>query len=175
MTEAAASTKAGLTKEQTNTFFKSSKQIEASNETLAQFGQEGINKVKDLAEFSKDNWEQVAENLKRLRGWMKNPDKKKGNDNPSTIPQTPYLFGVKTRKRLQEVLELTRYYSTVGCRLTVANNVYETVIWSFTNQWAGLKDRKHQTQPVVPKITAELSIMQWVDVFNDFLRRKIGV
>eukprot|EP00957_Ditylum_brightwellii_P013226 998264-Ditylum_brightwellii.AAC.1 len=49
------------------------------------------------------------------------------------------------------------------------------VIRSFTNQWAGLKDRKCQTDPVVPKITAELPIMRWVDVFDNFLSRKIGI
>eukprot|EP00957_Ditylum_brightwellii_P196080 14939436-Ditylum_brightwellii.AAC.1 len=30
-------------------------------------------------------------------------------------------------------------------------------------------------QPVVPKITRELPVMQWTDVFDDFLHRKIGV
>eukprot|EP00957_Ditylum_brightwellii_P157881 12017879-Ditylum_brightwellii.AAC.1 len=79
------------------------------------------------------------------------------------------------QQRLQEALELTRYYITVGRRLTVLNTVYATVIWSFTNQWAGLKDCKRQTEPVVPKITAELPIMRWVYVFDDFLSRKIGV
>eukprot|EP00957_Ditylum_brightwellii_P139229 10611616-Ditylum_brightwellii.AAC.2 len=78
---------------------------------------------------------------------MKNPDKVHGNDNPSTIPQTPYPFGVRTQKRLQEASELTRYYITVGRRLTVLNIVYATVIQSFTNQWAGLKDPERQTQP----------------------------
>eukprot|EP00957_Ditylum_brightwellii_P127101 9690415-Ditylum_brightwellii.AAC.1 len=81
--------------------------MEISKETLAQLGQEGIKKVEDLVEFSKDNWKQVAENLKCPGGWMKNLDKEKGNDNPSTIPQTPYPFGVRTQKRLQEALELT--------------------------------------------------------------------
>eukprot|EP00957_Ditylum_brightwellii_P090523 6893533-Ditylum_brightwellii.AAC.1 len=38
------------------------------------------------------------------------------------------------------------------------------MIWSFTDQWSNLKDCKCQTQPVVPKITAELPIMQWVDI-----------
>eukprot|EP00957_Ditylum_brightwellii_P144664 11021056-Ditylum_brightwellii.AAC.1 len=75
------------------------------------------------------------------------------------IPQTPYPFGVRTQKRLQEVLELTRYYITIGRRLTVANTTYAMVIRSFTDQWADLKDHKRQTQPVVPKITAELPIM----------------
>eukprot|EP00957_Ditylum_brightwellii_P011686 882817-Ditylum_brightwellii.AAC.1 len=61
----------------------------------------------------------------------------------------------------------------VGRCLTVSNTVYKTVILSFTDQWAGLKDPKRQTQPMVPKITAELPIMRWVDIFDDFLSRKI--
>eukprot|EP00957_Ditylum_brightwellii_P092930 7076029-Ditylum_brightwellii.AAC.1 len=67
--------------------------MEVTKETLTQLGHEGIMKEEDLAEFSKDNWKQVAENLKRLRGRMKNPDKEHGNNNPSTIAQTPYPFG----------------------------------------------------------------------------------
>eukprot|EP00957_Ditylum_brightwellii_P013619 1027487-Ditylum_brightwellii.AAC.1 len=67
--------------------------MEVSKETLAQLGLEGIKKVKDLAEFSKDNWKQVAEKLKRLGGRLKNSDKVQGNNNPSMIPQTPYPFG----------------------------------------------------------------------------------
>eukprot|EP00957_Ditylum_brightwellii_P094906 7228142-Ditylum_brightwellii.AAC.1 len=73
---------------------------------LTHMGHKGIKKVEDLAEFSKDNWKQIAENLKRLGGQMKNPDKEAGNDNPSTIAQTLYSFGVRTQKRLQEASEL---------------------------------------------------------------------
>eukprot|EP00957_Ditylum_brightwellii_P190963 14540494-Ditylum_brightwellii.AAC.1 len=85
----------------------SSKQMEVSKETLAQLDQEGIKKVEVLVEFSKDNWKQVAENLKCPGGRIKNPDKEKGNNNPSMIPQTPSLFGVRTQKRHQETSELT--------------------------------------------------------------------
>eukprot|EP00957_Ditylum_brightwellii_P028548 2156766-Ditylum_brightwellii.AAC.1 len=105
---------------------------------------------------------------------MKNPVKKKDNNNPSTVPQTPYLFGTRMQKRLLEASELTRYYEAVGHRLTVSNNVDETVIRSFTNQWAGLKHHKHQTQPVALNIKGELPIMQWVNVFDDFLKKMIG-
>eukprot|EP00957_Ditylum_brightwellii_P130541 9958236-Ditylum_brightwellii.AAC.1 len=59
-----------------------------TKETLTQFGQEGIKNFEDLAEFSKDNWRQVAENPKRPGGQMKNLDKEKDNNNPSTVPQT---------------------------------------------------------------------------------------
>eukprot|EP00957_Ditylum_brightwellii_P036239 2745333-Ditylum_brightwellii.AAC.1 len=62
--------------------------MEVTKATLAQLCLEGIKKVEDLAEFSKENLKQVTENLKRPGGRMKNPDKVHGNDNPSTIPQT---------------------------------------------------------------------------------------
>eukprot|EP00957_Ditylum_brightwellii_P098013 7465619-Ditylum_brightwellii.AAC.1 len=71
---------------------------------------------------------------------MKNPDKESGNNNTSTIAQTPYPFGVRTQKRLLVALELMRYYTTIGRHLTVLNTVYAAVIRSFTQQWAGLKD-----------------------------------
>eukprot|EP00957_Ditylum_brightwellii_P111573 8510518-Ditylum_brightwellii.AAC.1 len=86
-----------------------------------------------------------------------------------------YPFRVRTQKRLLEASELTRYYITVCCRLTVSNTVFATVIRSFTKKEAGLKDSKRQTDPVVPKITAKFPIMRWLDVFDNFLNRKIGV
>eukprot|EP00957_Ditylum_brightwellii_P080794 6145800-Ditylum_brightwellii.AAC.1 len=65
MTEATACTRAGLNKDQMTFFFTNAKQMEVTKETLAQLGHEGIKNVEDLAEFSKDNWKQVVENLKR--------------------------------------------------------------------------------------------------------------
>eukprot|EP00957_Ditylum_brightwellii_P087492 6659996-Ditylum_brightwellii.AAC.1 len=65
------------------------------------------------------------------------------------------------QKRLLGASELTRYYEMVGCCLTVLNTVYKNIIKSFTNQWASLRDHKCQPQPMVPKITGELPIMQW--------------
>eukprot|EP00957_Ditylum_brightwellii_P077998 5928777-Ditylum_brightwellii.AAC.1 len=58
MTEAAASMRPGLNKDQTNTLFTSSRQMEVLKEMMVQLGQEGIKKVEDLAEFSKENWKQ---------------------------------------------------------------------------------------------------------------------
>ena len=91
-----------MNKEKTTFFFTSTEQMEVRKETLILLTHEGIKKVEDLAEFSKENWKQVAENLKRPGGRMANPDKEPGDNNPSTIAQTPYPFGVKTQKRLLE-------------------------------------------------------------------------
>eukprot|EP00957_Ditylum_brightwellii_P017786 1339181-Ditylum_brightwellii.AAC.1 len=62
----------------------------------------------------------------------------------------------------------------VGHHVTVLNTVYKTIIKSFTNQWVRAKDQKQQTQPMVPKGTGELLVIQWMDAFDDFLHRKIG-
>eukprot|EP00957_Ditylum_brightwellii_P161770 12316941-Ditylum_brightwellii.AAC.1 len=83
--EAAASTRPDLNKTHTTNFFTSSKQMEVAKETLVQLGKERIKEAKDLAEFNKDIWEQVVENLKRSRGQMKNPNKNT-NTNHATVP-----------------------------------------------------------------------------------------
>eukprot|EP00957_Ditylum_brightwellii_P147060 11197190-Ditylum_brightwellii.AAC.1 len=102
--------------------------MEVTKEMLTQLGHEGIKKVEDLTEFSNENWKQVVENLKRMGGRMKNLDKEPGYNNPSTIAQTPYPFGVRTQMRLFKASELMRYYTTIGHKLTVSNTVYTTVI-----------------------------------------------
>eukprot|EP00957_Ditylum_brightwellii_P152731 11625672-Ditylum_brightwellii.AAC.1 len=105
MTEAAASTRPGINKAHTNTFFTSSKQMEVAKEMLAQLEKEGIKEVKDLAEFSNNIWKQVAENLKRPGGWMKNPDRE-ANQSHAMVPQTPHLFRPRTQKRLLKASKL---------------------------------------------------------------------
>eukprot|EP00957_Ditylum_brightwellii_P106869 8152761-Ditylum_brightwellii.AAC.1 len=81
-------------------------------------------------------WKQVVDNLKRPGGWMKNLDKDSLKD--STVPQTLCIFRAKMQKRLLKASELMRFYETVGCKVTVSNTVYKTMIKSFLDQWKGL-------------------------------------
>eukprot|EP00957_Ditylum_brightwellii_P154200 11734974-Ditylum_brightwellii.AAC.1 len=67
--------------------------MDVTKETLVQLGHKTIKKVEDLAKFSKENWKQVADNLKRPGGQMMNPDKEPSDGNPLTVAQTPYPFG----------------------------------------------------------------------------------
>eukprot|EP00957_Ditylum_brightwellii_P120559 9197347-Ditylum_brightwellii.AAC.1 len=93
--------------------------MEVTKETLVQLGKERI--------------KEVAENLKHPGGWIRNPDKE-ANQSHAMVPQTPYLFGARTQKRLLKASELMRYYGTVGHHVTVSSTVYKTVIKFFTNQ-----------------------------------------
>eukprot|EP00957_Ditylum_brightwellii_P069604 5287329-Ditylum_brightwellii.AAC.1 len=88
---------------------------------------------------------------------MKNPDIG-ANNNHTTVPQTLYLGGAKTQKRLLKASKLMRYYKLVGCHVILSNTVYKTSIKTFTDQWAGLKDWKQQLQLVVPKITGKIGV-----------------
>eukprot|EP00957_Ditylum_brightwellii_P041292 3125943-Ditylum_brightwellii.AAC.1 len=62
--------------------------MEVAKETLEKLGKEVIKELEDLAEFSKEIWKQVTENLKRSGGRIKNLDKEKDDDNPYMVPQT---------------------------------------------------------------------------------------
>eukprot|EP00957_Ditylum_brightwellii_P039586 2994630-Ditylum_brightwellii.AAC.1 len=66
--------------------------MEVGKETLEELGKEGIKEVKDLAEFNKKIWKQVADNMKHPGGQMKNLDGR-ADKNHATVPQTLYLFG----------------------------------------------------------------------------------
>eukprot|EP00957_Ditylum_brightwellii_P196224 14951258-Ditylum_brightwellii.AAC.1 len=68
-----------------------------------------------------------------------------------------------------------RFYDMVRREVTVLNTVYKTIIKSFLDQWKGLTNCKKHTQPAVPKITTELPVMHWTDVFDNFLLRKFSV
>eukprot|EP00957_Ditylum_brightwellii_P135443 10327325-Ditylum_brightwellii.AAC.1 len=87
MREAAASTRLGFNKVQTITFFTRYKQMEVTKDTMEELGKGGIKEVKDLAEFTKETWKLVADNLKCLGGWMKNPDIG-ANKSHAMVPQT---------------------------------------------------------------------------------------
>eukprot|EP00957_Ditylum_brightwellii_P101848 7762412-Ditylum_brightwellii.AAC.1 len=127
-----------------------------------------------LGQIHEGNVEAGCREPEAPRCQMKNPDKGV-NKIHATVPQAPYLFGARMQKRLLKASELMRYYKMVSCHVTVSNTVYNAVIKSFTNQWAELRDQKQQMQPVVPKITGEFPITEWMDVFDDFFYRKICV
>eukprot|EP00957_Ditylum_brightwellii_P027539 2081874-Ditylum_brightwellii.AAC.2 len=65
----------GLNKMQTTTFFMSLRSMEVMKQMLVELGKEEIKEAKDLAEFDKELWDQVADNLKCLGGQMKNLNK----------------------------------------------------------------------------------------------------
>eukprot|EP00957_Ditylum_brightwellii_P048435 3675702-Ditylum_brightwellii.AAC.1 len=94
--------------------------MEIAKKTLEELRKEGIKETEDLAEFMKETWNQIADNLKHMGGQMKNPDKD-ANKNHGTVPQTLYLFRTKKQKRLLKASKLMKYYEMVGCHVTVLN------------------------------------------------------
>ena len=128
--------------------------------------------VADLADFEKQELQQLADNLRKPGGRIPDPNP---NAAPgATIPTPAFTYGAKSQKRLTVACDLVRYYQTVGRELTSANIQWNQVMSNFEIQWKALKDRKDKDDPDVPTITKALPIIKWTEAFQDFLHRVIG-
>ena len=75
-----------LTQLQTTAFFESPDQLGIPHETMVQIQQEGIQAVADLADFEKQELQQLADNLRKPGGRIPDPNP---NAAPgATIPNT---------------------------------------------------------------------------------------
>lgn len=113
-----------------------------------------ISEVGDLRDLDKGQMDQTSSNLRK-------------EDPPVIIP-------VMSQKKMILAGKTLRYYKTVGRSIT-AGAIRWTVIRSFGEQWEALKNKKDADILDVPKATRALSIMRWIEAFEDFLRQVIGV
>ena len=161
-----------LTAAQTTAFFQNPDQLGIPHETLVQIQREGIQAVADLADFEKQELQQLADNLRKPGGRIPDPNL---NAAPgATIPIPAFTYGAKSQKRLTVACDLVGFYQTVGRDLTAANIQWNQVMSSFEIQWKALKYRKDGGDPDVPTITKALPIIKWTEVSQDFLHRVIG-
>ena len=160
-----------LTAAQTTTFFEHAEQMGIPHATVMQLQSKEITLVSDLADFDKNSLQQLADNLRCPGGCV--PDPNPGAPPGSTIPTPPFVFGAKSQKRIAVACDLVKYYTTVGCDLTVANLQWNTVMKNFEIQWTALKERKGDDCPDTPKILKALPVIEWTEAFQDFLNRKI--
>ena len=114
---------------QMTSFFESADQMGVQHDPVIQLALEGIQTVDDLTDFDKEALQHMADNLRRPRGRVPNPDP--GAAAGLTIPTPAFVFGAKSLKRLGIACELVRYYNTVGCDLTAANMRWNNVIKNF--------------------------------------------
>ena len=161
-----------LTEAQTTVFFENPDQLGIPHRTMVQIQREGIQAVADLADFEKQELQQLADNLRK-------PGRRIPDPNPNaapgeTIPLPSFTDGAKSQRRLTVACYLVRFYQTVGRDLTAANIQWNQVMSNFEIQWKALKDRKDEDDPDVPKITKASPIIKWTEGFQDFLHRVIG-
>ena len=161
-----------LTAAQTTAFFESPDQMGIPHATMVQMQQEGIQSITDLADFEKDSLQQLADNLRKSRGRIPDPDPNAPVG--ATIPMQAFTYGAKYQKRLTVACDLIRFCQTVGRDLTAANIQWNQVMSNFEIQWKALKERKDEDDPDVPKITKTLPIIKWTEAFQDFFNRVIG-
>jgi hypothetical protein len=134
---------------------------------------EGITNVQDLAYFGKESLQQLADNLRRPGGRVPDPNP---NAAPgTTIPTPAFVFGAKSRKRLQVATDLIKYYDATGRDYTAANLQWTYVMKNFETQWRALKVKQNEDPSETPKISKALPVIKWTESFRVFLNRVIGV
>jgi hypothetical protein len=84
------------------------------------------------------------------------------------------VIGAKSLMRLEAAADMIRYYETVGRALTPQNIRWEPTIKTFAEHWKALQDRKEGETLEVPRVTRQLPVIQWTEVFADYCNRKIG-
>jgi hypothetical protein len=162
-----------FTNAQKQAFFLEESQMGIPAETLAQLNVEGIREPQDLAQFDEEDFNKIEKNLRNPPGRVPNPDP----DAPegSTIPRPPFPLGAMSLKRLMVAADIVRYYVATNRPLTAANMRWDPTIMDFMEQFKPLKAAKEKDPPELPKITNKLPIMKWIETFNDYCRKKIGV
>ena len=85
--------------------------------------------------------------------------------------EEPYVFSALSLKKMQETVELLRFYQTIG-REVDADSIKYNITKDFTEQWEALRQRKEAD---VPKITKAMPVIKWIEAFDDFLNRTVGV
>ena len=79
-----------LTAAQTTAFFENPDQLGIPHETIVQIQQEGIQTVADLADFEKQELQQLADNLRKPGGRILDPNQ---NAAPgATIPTPAFTY-----------------------------------------------------------------------------------
>jgi hypothetical protein len=84
-----------LTAAQRTLFFEEDAQMGIPNRIVVQLQTEGLNAVKDLAEFDKETIEGMASNLRRPAGRIADPNP--GAAEGATIPTPPFAFGANNK------------------------------------------------------------------------------
>ena len=133
-----------LTEAETQVFFTGKDYMAISARTVEALKEEGIEEVKDLGEFKKDDLKAIFSNFK------KPPQIADAKDNTKMVDQAPFQISAKSQKRLIVAAKAVRSFTAVGREITSAMMKW-TVLSNFETQWDALQERKKQDETDAPK------------------------
>ena len=99
------------------------------NATAVQLAVEGISTLDDLSKFSKEDINNLADSLRRMRVPAI-------ADGPP-MEQQRFVMGARSQKCLAVAAQIVRYYEAVGQTLTAVNMRWETLS-NFEIQWRAI-------------------------------------
>jgi len=94
---------------------------------------------------------------------------------PARIPQTPFVSGAKSIKRIKIAAIAVSYYTSIDRDTTPNNMHYQRTLMDFHEQWENLLKKGEEKAPATPCITRSLQIIKWTESFEEFLHQVLGV
>ena len=127
-----------LTIVQTNaynrTFFEDAAYMSIDSQTVTEMASKGFQDYDDVAEFDQDMIKDVAAQLCRPGGTIKDPNYVfppfEVGQPPAQVPQIPtppYQLSAKSKRRLLVASHLLQYYATTSCPVVVSMMQYTTI------------------------------------------------
>jgi hypothetical protein len=162
-----------LTVAEVELFFTEVNQMALPNRTWTKLQDEGIRTPGDLVDFDEKTLKQAADNVRKHHS--SNVAQVAAGEGQGVVgKEEPYVFSALSLKKMQETAELLRFYQTIG-REVDADSIKYNITKDFTEQWEALKQRKEAKEADVPKITKAMPVIKWIEAFDDFLNRTVGV
>ena len=122
--------------------------------------EEGIKDVDDLDMVGKNFFKCLTYNLKRPGGQI---------IIVGVMVATPdFKFGAKLHMRLEDALNLVKFYKTVGISITNIMIQWDPIIKDFKQKWEILVKRKEEDVSDVPKVSKALTIIKWKNLLQIF-------
>ena len=154
-----------LSEEEVKHFFEV--ELGIHSDTVSRLAEEGIERPEDLIEFNSENVKTIVGNLRRPGGTV--PEGRTGR----TVPTQPFKFGAKAVLRLENAIDIMKYYETLDFQVTADMLVYEPTIKNFKMEHNALVERKSMTV-ITPKTSTNLDVVKWTEAFLDLLSRSVG-
>ena len=133
----------------------------------------GIEDIDSIVDFNKYTLKQVEYNLRRLGGWVPDPDSRATR--VAMIPNPMFVFRAESKMHLLTACNLMHYYGTLGPDATPVSIRWYPIIKNLLEHWGALVNRKKCADHKVLKISKTLSVIKWREAFMDLLHCTIVV
>lgn len=155
-----------FTAAQLTAFFENDDQMGMNAEARRRLIIKGITTVESLGVITPEAFDSAIKSLAR-EGRVADP-------NRAGMFLPAFEISIPTTLKMTTMINLVRYYETIGRTVTPVNVKWSTVGLQFRDMWVAIEERKTANNPDPPLVTRGLPILKWIGAFRTHLLRAVG-